>query len=215
MLEGRSVKGNKEKKLRVKSSNGPVDLDSGGSVVSAVRVDPAEAYDKIPWLLQEFINHGSVSVWAEIRRRIDNIYAAVSGALEGLDASEPFSADIKKQIAGGKILFFKPNMVMLPHIDPRTHGPGMNGVNTNWEMAAAVMRWFHDIQGISYHRMALGEAGTTTTRMAIAATKASGKNITSEAIIEGKYGNDYGGWGFYLSGNILQNAMPPAAPTIL
>jgi hypothetical protein len=50
------------------------------------------------------------------------------------------------------------------------------------------MRWFHDKAGITYHQMAVGEAGMTTSTDAAAMSRKLGFKVTPEAILEGKYG---------------------------
>lgn len=171
-------------------------IDCTGAAVGIARMNPDMAYGTIPLLLKEYIDGKSDNSWQEIRKRIDNIYVAVSSALEILDANEPFSADVRKLAHQGKKLFFKPNMVSLP-IDVKTHAPVLIGTCTPWEFVATVMRWFHDKQEISYYQMAMGEAGTTNSLTASIASKITGTNVTTLSIMEGKYGNNYGGWGFY------------------
>ncbi|MBW2092775.1 MAG: DUF362 domain-containing protein, partial [Deltaproteobacteria bacterium] len=70
---------------------------------------------------------------------------------------------------------------------------------TEWTFVAAVMRWFHDKLGISYHLMSLGEAATTMSGTAAlySTLKADTVPVTTEAAIEGRSGDFYGGWGFY------------------
>jgi hypothetical protein len=193
----------------VQSSIGKRRLDITGSAVGAARMNPADGYGTISLLLKEYIDKGSEKAWKEIRQRIDNVYVTVSSAMETLDGEAPFSGDVKKLVKSGKKLFFKPNHVMLPLIDYQTRGPGMPGVCTPWEFAAAVMRWFHDKQGITYHQMSAGEAGTTTTQGALLASRLSGGTVTTEAVLEGKYGNNYGGWGFYFTRKYLAECHDP------
>ena len=190
--------------MTVQSSIGEYRLDNSGAAIGAARMDPAKAYGAIPLLLQEYINTGSEDAWQEIRGRIDNIYLTVSSAMEALDSEEPFSAEVKKLLESGKKLFFKPNLVWLPAIDPKTHGPVLTGTCLPWEFLAALMRWFHDERDISYHQMAVGEAGTTTPVNAFTATRALGTGkVTAQAIMEGKWGDNYGGWGFYFARKYL------------
>jgi hypothetical protein len=193
----------------VNSTIGKRRLDRTGSAVGASRMDPAESYTHNAGLLKEYIDKGSESAWKEIKRRIDNIYATVSNAMESLDAEAPFSKDINKQIKSGKRLFFKPNLVTLPVIDYYTHDLGIPGCNSPWEFIAAVMRWFHDKGGITYHQMAVGEAGLTTTPGAMIASEIAGKTVTREAVYEGKYGSFYGGWGFYFARKYLAECHNP------
>jgi len=149
----------------VQSPLGREQLDSTGVAIGAARMNPDDGYGIIPMLLQEYINSGSEDAWREIRRRIDNVYLAVSTALESLNTEEPFSGEISQLLERGKKLFFKPNMVDLPLIHPKTHAPVLIDTATPWEFVAAVMRWFHDRCGVSYHQMALGEAGTASSRI--------------------------------------------------
>jgi hypothetical protein len=193
----------------VKSPIGKKPLDNTGSAVGAARMDPAETYIYIAGLLQEYINTGSAPAWQKIRQRIDAIYLTVSAALEALEAASPFLAEIQRQVVAGKKLFFKPNVVVLPLIDWQTHGPGVPGANTHWEFVATVMRWFHDKAGITYHQMAVGEAGMTTPLDSDTISKKLRTKVTPEAILEGKYGREYGGWGFYFTRKYLADCHVP------
>ena len=181
-----------------------IKLDAEGSVVAAARMNPANGYNPIPALLKQYIDEGSESAWVEIKRRVDNVYAAAAGALDSLENETRFSRRMQGDLAKGRKLFFKPNHVVLPVIDYQTHGLGLPGVSTPWEFAAAVMRWFHDKQGVSYHQMCVGEAGTSNDQGALLASEISGQTITSCAIFEGKYGNFCGGWGFYFARKYLK-----------
>jgi hypothetical protein len=187
------IKDNPNRVMMVQSPLGRKNLDYAGSAIGAARMDPAETYVYIAKLLQEYINTGSLIAWQEIRQSIDAIYHTVSAALEALETESPFLAEIQLQVSGGKRLFFKPNVVVLPQIDWQTHGPGIPGANTHWEFAAAVMRWFHDKAGISYHQMAVGEAGMTTPLDSDTLSRKLARKVTPEAILEGKYGDEYGG----------------------
>ncbi len=61
------------------------------------------------------------------------------------------------------------------------------------------MRWFHDRAGISYFQMSLGEAATAMSSVAAnyRYIKKTGRPVTTEAVIEGRSDDFYGGWGFY------------------
>jgi hypothetical protein len=126
--------------------------------------------------------------------------------MTSLDQETAFSKEISSRIEKGQKLLFKPNLVNIFSIDPQTHGPDNGSTTcTEWAFVAALMRWFHDQLGIRYHQMAVGEAATC---MPAAAAQYSmfnpeGKLITSEAAIEGKAGNFYGGWGFYFARKYL------------
>jgi hypothetical protein len=197
------TKKTQDKAITVQSPLGEKSLDNTGSAIGAARMDPAKTYFYTAKLLQEFINTGSKPAWEKIRQAIDGIYETVATALEALETESPFLADIKKQVATGKRLFFKPNVVVLPLIDWQTHGPGVPGANSHWEFVAAVLRWFHDKGGITYHQMAVGEAGMSTPVDSDTISKKLGVKVTPEAILEGKYGNEYGGWGFYFTRKYL------------
>lgn len=194
----------------VQSPIGKRRLDNTGAAVGAARMNPDRAYGAISMLLKEYIDSGSETAWREIELRIDNIYDTVSNAMEALDGEVSFSEDVIKHLEAGKKLLFKPNMVSLPTLDPSTHGPGLIGVCTPWEFITTVMRWFHDKRGISYHQMALGEAGSRTSMAAVMASKAFGGGIvTTQALMEGKCGENYGGWGFYFARKYLAGCHDP------
>lgn len=186
-------------------------LDTEGSAIGAARMNPADAYGAVPLLLKEYLDKGSESAWRDIGRRIDNIYTAVSAAIDALEAEVSFSSEIKKRINAGQYLFFKPNLVSLPQIEYHTHGPGRVGANVSWEFVAAVMRWFHDRLDISYHQMSLGEAATATPTETGKVKKLFRDNaFTSKALMEGKWGNNYGGWGFYFVRKYLAERHDPS-----
>ena len=187
----------------IQSPIGKRRLDNTGATIGAARMNPDKAYGAIPMLLKEYIDHGSENAWREIRERIDNVYITVSNAMEALDAEEPFFRNIVKLLEAGGKLFFKPNVVTLPKIDPKTHDPVLIGTCTPWEFVAALMRWFHDKRGISYHQMALGEAGTSTSQIAVTTSRAFGETVTTQALLEGTCGKNYGGWGFYFARKYL------------
>ena len=187
------------RQLVVNSPSGKLQLDSHGSAIGAVRMNPELAYSDIPLLLKEVIDRESEAAWDEIRAKIDYIYSCLTCALSVLDDEVAFSRDIVARVKRGQKLLFKPNIVFPAYIDHITHGPGNVGACTPWPFVAALMRWFHDKLGVTYHQMSLGEAGTSVTPMAGAYTLAlAGKQVvTPEAVIEGKWGTGYGGWGFY------------------
>jgi len=196
--------------ISVQSPVGKKRLDGSGSVVGAARMNPADGYGPVPALLKEYIDSGSEKAWREICRRIDSVYAAVSSALESLDAEAPFSGEVKRQVEVGKTLFLKPNLVIQPIISFRTHAPSMPESCTPWEFVAAVMRWFHDRQGVTYHQMAVGEAGTAVSAAALMASKIYQTEYTTQALMEGKCGDNYGGWGFYFARKYLAECHDPA-----
>ena len=184
-------------------------LEREGSAIGAARMNPADAYGPVPVLVKEYIDSGSENAWNEIRERIDKVYGTVSAALESLVDNVAFSEEMKIQVNSGKKLFFKVNLVNLPHIDYRNHGPGLIGVCTPWEFSAAVMRWFHDKQGITYYQMSIGEAGTTMSEDAAMVSRNTDQTVTTQAILEGKYGSHYGGWGFYFARKYLAQCHDP------
>jgi hypothetical protein len=183
----------------VESSIGRVGLDKAGSAVGAVRMDPSASYIAIPLLLQKYINEGDKSAWGEIKGRIDYTCENAGKALSALDKETAFAREVKARVAKGQKLFFKPNLVNPNSIDPVSHGPGTVVTMTPWGYVAAIMRWFHDELGITYHQMSLGEASTTMSAVAGAYTlMLKGKGmVTTQAVMEGKLGDFYGGWGFY------------------
>ena len=183
----------------VSSPMGKLHLDSYGSAIGAVRMNPELAYSGIPLLLKEVIDQKSETAWDGIRKKIDYMYFCLTCALNMLDDEVAFSRDVVARVKKDQKLLFKPNIVFPTYIDHITHGPGNVGACTPWPFVAALMRWFHDKLGVTYHQMSLGEAGTGVTPIAGAYTLAqAGKQvITPEAVIEGKWGIGYGGWGFY------------------
>jgi len=200
------------KDMLVNSSIGKRKIDSGGAPVGVAHVDVSKSYAGIGTLLQEYINNSSQGAWEKIKAKIDYTYENLDLALAPLETETGFSREIKSRVEKGQKLLFKPNLVNIYNIDPETRGPGMGSTAcTEWPFVAALMRWFHDKLGISYHQMALGEAATT---MPMAASMFStlnpeGKAVTTEAAIEGKCGGFYGGWGFYFARKYLAESLEP------
>ena len=189
---------NDSKATIVDSYLGRIKVDSEGSAISAVRMDPSKAYSLIPSLLEKYIDNNDSLAWTEIIDKIDYIYSNLDYALVGLDRETDFIGKIQSQLKSGKKLLFKPNLVNPNAIDMTTHGEGAGAaICTEWPLIAALMRWFHDKLHVNYFQMALGEASTTTFFLSYSYSKATGKNITTEAIYEGRSGDFYGGWGFY------------------
>jgi len=183
----------------VDSSLGRTSLDGEGATVGVVRMDPDKAYGAIPKLLQAYIKWHNENAWEEIKQRIDYIYDGLSQAMDPLEET-CFEVQLRSEVEKGKKLLFKPNLVGVMAIDPVTHGEGNSTIAcTQWPFVAALMRWFHDRLDISYHQMALGEAGTSVNGAAEMCTRVfgQGRRVTPEALIEGRWGNSYGGWGFY------------------
>ncbi len=190
----------------VNSILGKVELDSIGSVIGAVRMDPELSYSGLALLLKKVIDQKDSEAWAKTMAKIDYTYSCLTVAMDALEAEEPFSGEMQIRVRRGQKLLFKPNLVGPVAIDRSTHSPG-SGYNicTNWAFIAALMRWFHDKLGISYYQMSLGEAGSSVSASAAAFTRVLGGKqvITSEALIEGKSGDFYGGWGFYFARKYL------------
>jgi hypothetical protein len=60
---------------------------------------------------------------------------------------------VREELARGKKLLLKPNLVNPICIDPREHGAGMGYTTcTAWPFIAALMRWLHDRLDVSYRR---------------------------------------------------------------
>lgn len=195
----------------IDSEMGTKQTDSQGSPVCGARMDASRAYAGIPELLQKVIDEDDNSAWTAIVDKINYIYDHIDYSLVSLDKETDFIAEVKSQTEYGKKLVFKPNLVGPQVIDQNTHGEGLGApICTDWSVIAALMRWFHDKLDIDYHKMALGEASTSSLLMATLASKLFGKTITSEAIFEGRSGNFYGGWGFYFVRRYLKEHHPPS-----
>ena len=201
----------------VSSPIGRVKLDNSGSAIGTGRINPDQILD-IPVLLKDVIDNNNSKTWMEIVQKIDILYSGIASALAALENETSFSGEVKRRVNRGQKLLFKPNIVSPSCIDRMTHGPGMGSIAacTDWYFIAALMRWFHDELGISYHRMSLGEGGTTVSATAAAYTLSlQGKGrVTTEALLEGKWGNSYGGWGFYFVRKYLADSHLPDIPTI-
>ena len=186
-------------------------IDNSGSPVAVTRMDPNKAYVGVPELLMSFINESNTAAWSEIKEKIDYMYSSLDCGLNRLNEEINFEKQIKSHIQEGKKLLFKPNLVNPRVIDPETHGEGMgNSACTQWPFVAALMRWFHDKLEITYHEMAVGEAASATsiTAAAFSLLNADKGPITTEAVIEGKSGDFYGGWGFYFVRKYLSETHP-------
>ncbi len=197
------------KDLIVDTPLGKKKVDSEGSPISGVRMEVSKAYGGIPALLQKVINENDQSAWQEIINKIDYIYSNLDFSLGNLDRETGFGEEVRSQIKLGKKLLFKPNIVAPLVIDANTHGEGSSAiVTTEWPLIAALMRWFHDQLDIHYHQMALGEASTSTFLIAELAGKLFGQAVSTEAILEGRYHDFYGGWGFYFVRKYLADCYP-------
>jgi hypothetical protein len=193
-------------KIKIETPIGNRLPDSTGSPVGVVRLDPEKSYAGVGLLLQQVINDSSQEAWDKIKAKIDYTYEGLDYILGPLKEETGFEKEIKARLDKGQKLLFKPNLVAPINIDPQTHGPTPASTTcTEWPFMAALMRWFHDRLGVHYNQMSVGEAATV---MAAAAGMFSminpeGKTITPEAVIEGRSGGFYGGWGFYFARKYL------------
>ncbi len=202
---------------KLNSVNSPIGqqtIDATGSPVGVTRMDPEKSYAGTGELLQEYINDSNPEAWDKIKSKIDYTYESLDFALSPLEKETRFDQEIKSRLKKGQKLLFKPNLVGVQNIDPQTHASGpASMMNTEWAFIAALMRWFHDKLGVSYHRMALGEAATLMPAIAglYSILNPSGKSVTVEAALEGKSDDFYGGWGFYFARKYLAEALPEDA----
>lgn len=195
----------------VDSQLGRRKIDCEGSPVSGVRMDVSKAYNGVPVLLQKVINENDTASWKKIVEKIDYIYTNLDYSLGGLDKETGFASQVKSQVQAGKKLVFKPNLVGPVAIDAGTHCEGLGAsICTEWPFIAALMRWFHDNLDIHYYQMALGEASTSALLMAVLFKASSGKDITTEALFEGRSEDFYGGWGFFFVRKYLSERHPPS-----
>ena len=95
----------------VSSPVGKLQLDSHGSAIGAVRMNPELAYSGIPLLLKEVIDRKSEAAWDGIRTKIDYMYSCLTCALSALDDEVAFSRDVVARVKRGQKLLFKPNIV--------------------------------------------------------------------------------------------------------
>ncbi|MFX1304811.1 MAG: DUF362 domain-containing protein [Promethearchaeota archaeon] len=204
---------NNQKTLSFNSSLGRQERDSSGSQVGVVKMDAFKSYVGIGELLQKFINTSDQESWNEIKAKIDYTYNNLDYALSPLEQTTSFIHQMKEKLEKGQKLLFKPNIVCPSCINSQTHGSVFAGRGSNactdWAFIAALMRWFHEKAGISYYQMSLGEASTATTSTANLFSKINPeeKEITPEAVIEGKCGDFYGGWGFYFVRKYLAESL--------
>jgi hypothetical protein len=196
--------------LSVDTSVGRLAVDQSGSPVGVVRLDVAKSYAGVGELLQRFINDQDQEAWGRIRAKIDYTYESLDSALGVLEAQTRFSREIRERVQKGQKLLFKPNLVNLQCIHPQTHGPDLGSTAcTEWPFTAALMRWFHDRLGVSYYHMALGEAATLMPSAASLYSTLKGNPVTTEALIEGRSGGFYAGWGFYFARRYLSDSLGP------
>ena len=195
----------------VRSPIGEVAIDSGGAAIGVVRMDAGLSYVELPELLKEVIDAGSQPAWQAIKQRIDYTYTSIDAALSPLREETGFDGMLREESARGKKLLLKPNLVNPLCIDPRDHGPGLGYTTcTAWPFVAALMRWLHDKLDVSYHQMALGEAATLMAAASAFFTREQGRPVTREAVIEGRSGDFYGGWGFYFARKYLLETHDPS-----
>jgi hypothetical protein len=188
----------KEKLIHTALGDGMI--DKAGAAVAVARMDVKKSYKGTGLLLQKVIRDADEAAWNDIKAKINYTYENIDAALTSLEEETGFLALLRKRLDLGQKILFKPNLVSTENIDPYTYGPtaGSTG-NTEWPFVAAVMRWFHDKAGISYYRMCIGEAATALSSVAAhyRRIKTAGRPVTTEAVIEGRSDNFYGGWGFY------------------
>ena len=200
----------KNKPLRFKSPLGPQEGDSSGSPVGVVRLDVKESYGGVVELLQKYLNDSDQNSWNQIKAKIDFTYESIDRAISPLEQETSFISQIKERLEKGQKLLFKPNTVTPLFIDSQTRGQSM-GTNacTHWAFIAAVMRWFHEKAGISYYEMSVGEAATAMNATAgmLSRLNPEGKEVTTEAVLEGKCGDFIGGWGFYFARKYLSESL--------
>ncbi|MEW6378735.1 MAG: DUF362 domain-containing protein [bacterium] len=190
--------------------DGPGD---GGSLIGAVRLNPASAYGDIPALLEKHIQEKDDTAWRQIKQRIDYTYDNLGHALWPVLREEDLEDRIKGEINSGKKLFFKPNLVNPEALSLSGDGsPGLTTglvAATNWTFIAALMRFFHEKLGIAYYQMALGEAG------AMIPSHSALVNCPPEALMEGcgfplPDGTTYwAGWPFYFIRKYLAETTTP------
>jgi len=191
---------NKSKEGMVHTAIGDGMIDRNGSAVAVARMDVDRSYGGIGLLLQKFIRDSDGAAWEEIKTKINYTYKNLDEALSSLEKETPFLSQINERLQKGQKLLFKPNMVSVESFEPYTFGPSLGSTAvTEWAFVAAVMRWFHDKAGISYYQMSIGEAASAMSGITAGFQhlKKTGRPVTTEATIEGRSDDFYGGWGFY------------------
>ena len=144
------------------NAEGELQPDTTGSPLGVARMDPGQSYVGMPQLLQKHLASADQEAWSEIARRIDYTYQQLTPAMAALDAESGFGGQVTARLERGQRLLFKPNLVGTACIDPMSRGEWIGSKTcTEWAFIAALMRWFHDDLGVSYHRMTIGEAATT------------------------------------------------------
>jgi hypothetical protein len=195
----------------VDSPLGKVSIDSTGAPIGVVRMEPEKSYSPIATLLQKHINESDRAAWDQIKDRIDYTFASLDHALRPLAEATGFGEKVRAQVKKGKKVLFKPNIVSPICINPVTHGEGLgNPACTPWAFVAALLRWFHDHLEISYHSMAVGEAGTGVSNVSrlLGLIFNAGQPFPTEVIFEGRHKGFCGGWGFYFARKYLAEVHP-------
>jgi hypothetical protein len=194
----------------VESPIGKHKIDSDGAPVGVAHMDADRSYAGTGELLQNFISGSDPESWNKIKDKIDYTYRGLGFALTALETETGFGGELESRLKRGQKLLFKPNLVNPQCIDYATFAPGMGSTAcTEWPFIAALMRWFHDDLGISYYRMCIGEAATlipVASKM-LTHLNPGKKEITPEAVIEGKSDNFYCGWGFYFVRKYLAESL--------
>jgi hypothetical protein len=193
---------------------GELQPDTSGPALGVARMDPERSYVGLPQLLQKHLASADQGAWSEIARRIDFTYQHLAPAMAALDAETGFGRQVTARLERGQRLLFKPNLVAIACIDPMSLGPYIGSTTcTEWAFVAALMRWFHDDLGVSYHRMTIGEAATTMPLFAGMATmfNPARQPVTTEGLIEGRTGKFHFGWGFYFARKYLAERLPSGA----
>jgi hypothetical protein len=212
-MNGSAGKNRSDTKLPIDRQRfGVLTPDDSGSLIAVVRLDPEEAYVGVSDLLKKVIDDSDDESWRSICEKIDYIYVNLDHVLGPLGEGTDFGDRFREEVAKGKKLLFKPNLVIPEHIDPLTHGESsFKGVCTEWPFMAALMRWIHDNLEVSYHQMALGETATLTSMYQgyYNLHYETERTITTEALFEGRSGDFYGGWGFYFVRRYLAETHPP------
>jgi hypothetical protein len=79
-----------KKGVTVESTIGELPIDTRGSAISVVRMDPAQSYPNIPELLKSFINEGNIASWEKIETKIDYTCANLNYLLRTLNDAAGF-----------------------------------------------------------------------------------------------------------------------------
>ncbi len=184
----------------IDSTIGSKTIETEDSAIAVTRLDVEKAYKNVSKMLQKFIRDGEKDKWLEIKKHINYIYLNLSKSLQALDQETGFVKKINEKILRGQNILFKPNLVSTENINPYNFGSafGSNAM-VDWTLMAAILRWFHDEAGISYYKMSVGEGATTSAWKASHYTylKGNGRIVTTEAAMEGRSEDFYGGYGFY------------------